>query len=225
MKELFVTFWAGVLTFLSPCVLPLIPAYLSMISGVSAAQLLKEGENRVHLKVFYSSVFFFFGFSLVFSLMGAAASFLGSFLLSHREMIQKIMGIALIILGAHTAGFLNINFLNYEKRASLKSENKSFFSSFLMGAAFAFSWSPCIGPVLAGILMMASSASFYKGILMLFVYALGLGLPFIAAGFFGASFFKFISSKKKALFYTEKVAGIALIILGILLFLNKFSIE
>ncbi len=225
MKEFVLTFWAGVLTFFSPCVLPLIPAYLSMISGVSASQIVKEGESGIHKKVFYASLFFFLGFSLVFSLMGAAASYIGSFLLSHKDIFQKIMGLALVILGAHTAGFLNINLLNYEKRAFLKTADKSFFSSFLMGAAFAFGWSPCIGPVLAGVLMLASSAAVYKGFLMLFVYSLGLGVPFLIAGLFSASFFKFISSKKSIFFYVEKIAGIALIILGIALFFNKFSIE
>lgn len=225
MKEIAVTFWAGILTFFSPCVLPLIPAYLSMISGVSASEILKENQKEVHKKVFLNSLFFFFGFSAVFSIMGAAASFIGSFLLTHRDIFQKVMGAVLVLLGAHTAGFFNIGFLNYEKRAFLKSTDKSLFSSFIMGAGFAFGWSPCIGPILASILMMASSASVYKGMFMLFVYGLGLGIPFIAAGFFGASFFKIISSQKHILFYAEKIAGIILIILGILLFLNKFSIE
>ncbi len=225
MKEIAVTFWAGVLTFFSPCVLPLIPGYLSMISGFSAVEIIKGENANLHKKVVVSTLFFFLGFAAVFSALGAAASFLGKFLLEHRDLFQKIMGIAMILLGAHLGGFINLNFLNYEKRAIKKSAQKNLFTAFVMGASFAFGWSPCIGPVLASVLMLASSASVYKGMLMLFVYSIGLGIPFLVAGLFGASFFKIISSKKHIFVYVEKIAAVALIILGILLFINKFSVE
>lgn len=225
MKEFILTFWAGVLTFFSPCVLPLIPGYLSIISGISASQILKGESEAIHSRVAIHTLFFFIGFAVVFSAMGAAASFIGRLLLEYRGIFQKIMGISMIVLGLHTAQFINLNFLNYEKRAMKKSEKKSFLAAFVMGAGFAFGWSPCIGPLLAGALMLASSAAVYKGILMLFVYSLGLGLPFMIAGLFSASFFKFISSKKRIFLYVEKIAGIALVIVGLALFLNKFSIE
>lgn len=196
-----------------------------MISGVSASEILKGEGEGIHGKVISHTIFFFLGFAAVFSAMGAAASFIGRILLEHRDIFQKIMGVFLVVLGAHTAGIVNINFLNYEKRSIKKSEEKSRLAAFIMGAGFAFGWSPCIGPVLAGVLILASSAAVYKGILMLFVYSLGLGLPFLAAGLFGASFFKLLSSRKNLFSYVEKIAGAILIALGILLFLNKFSLE
>ncbi|PIS48071.1 MAG: cytochrome C biogenesis protein [Elusimicrobia bacterium CG08_land_8_20_14_0_20_51_18] len=225
MKEYFIALGAGMATFFSPCVLPLIPGYLSIISGVSAGEILKGENDSLHKKVFYSSLFFTLGFSLVFSILGATASAVGSLLAQNKALFQKIMGALLFLLGVHMTGLINIKWLNYEKRAAIKPENKNYFSAFLIGAGFAFGWSPCIGPFLGGILLMAATKAAAKGALMLFLYSVGLGIPFLAAGLASASFFKFISSRKNLFRRVELVSGIILAALGVLLFFDKLFLE
>lgn len=220
-----IAFWGGILSFFSPCVLPLIPAYLSIISGVSASEIIK-GDKNLSKKIFLSSVFFVLGFSLVFSLMGAGASYIGSFLFKYKNIFQKTMGIFLILLGIHTTGLLNIKWLNFEKRIRLKNSQYNYFSAFLIGCAFAIGWSPCIGPVLGGILVMASNAGIMsKGFILLLFYSLGLGIPFLLAAFFAGVFFNFISRYKNIFKYIEIFAGLLIILLGFLLFFNKLNFE
>ena len=162
---------AGLASFFSPCIFPLMPGYISLISGVSADELLKE--KTVSLKPGVSSIFFVAGFSAAFALMGAGAGIIGGFLSNNKHIISAIAGIILVILGAHTAGVININFFNYEKRVALNKFQPGFLGAFIMGVAFAIGWSPCIGPVLAGILAMsAASETAAQGMFLLLFYSL-----------------------------------------------------
>ena len=177
MIELFIAFGAGLISFLSPCVLPLIPGYISYISGSSLNELIeKKNVNLIPI------ILFTVGFSIVFIVFGAASTFLGQVLLQNSYELRIVAGLVIIILSLHIIGIINLKFLNYEKRIETKTNNY-FFSPILIGMAFAFGWTPCIGPILGSILVLAATEeSIHKGILLLFSYSLGLALPFIFSG-------------------------------------------
>ncbi len=217
-------FSAGLATFFSPCVLPLIPGYLSLMSGISAKELLETRDRRsaTALKAGLLSLSFVAGFSLAFSVLGAAASAFSAAIFKHRLLAAKISGGALIILGLHLTGILSLKWLYYERRVSMGGFKPGHIGAFLMGLAFAIGWSPCIGPVLAGILAIAANSSTSsQGFWLLLAYSAGLGLPFIAAGFATAGFMKTISKYKRFLKYSEICAGGILIIVGILIIQNR----
>ena len=215
-------FGAGLMSFFSPCVLPLLPGYFSMLSGFSAAELLDGHEKVAARKVVLNALAFVAGFSLVFSLMGAAVTGIGALLADHRAPLLKIFGVLMILLGAHMTGLVNLNPLNYEKRFSMRSLGGGYPGSFLMGGAFALGWSPCIGPILGGILSMAAvSGDFWKGATLLLAYSAGLAVPFIAAAFLTARFFALVGRFKKALRWVEVVSGVLLIAVGALLFFDR----
>jgi len=217
-------FAAGVASFASPCVLPLLPAYISLISGVSAEELMAGNTSFSQRRVTLCSVFFVAGFAVTFSLMGAASSTIGRLLYDNSTLISKVSGILLMLFGLHLTGAFNIKLLNYEKRLSMSRFQPGILGAFFMGIAFAVGWSPCIGPVLAGILLMAGTAgTATQGVLLLFAYSMGLGLPFLAAGILTGRFFKAMSSYRRFLNYTEIAAGIILILAGISLFSGDFK--
>jgi cytochrome c-type biogenesis protein len=230
MQVSFLTaFLAGILSFLSPCVLPLVPGYLSFISGVSLEEMSREQGKAFRYKVFkkvaFNSVLFIFGFSLVFILLGASATYIGGFLRTKVLLLNKIAGIIIIIFGLHTAGVFKIRFLQYEKRFHAQQKPLTWVGSILVGMAFAFGWSPCIGPILAGILVYASTQETVKrGIVLLASYSLGLGIPFFIAGIAVNSFLSVFKWMKKYLRTIEIIAGIFLVLLGILIFMNKLGI-
>lgn len=224
MKEYLIAFVSGSLSFFSPCVLPLIPGYFSLISGISAKEML-SGNLIERKKVFYFSLAFIVGFSMIFTLLGAFSSLAGSFIVKNRILFQKIMAVAMVIIGVHISGIFQFKILNFEKRKIYKSSRYGYITSLIVGMSFAFGWSPCIGPFLANILLIASTKSLSQGALLLFIYSLGLGLPFLIASFGVGEFFRFISSKRRLFIYLEKIAGILIIILGVLIFLDRFSIE
>ncbi len=210
-----ISFVAGLLSFLSPCVLPLVPAYLGYVSGLSVAEL-KAGKGGGQLLA--GIISFVLGFSVVFTLMGLTASAVGVFLAKNKSIIGFLAGILLIIFGVHLIGIIRIPILDYEKRAEFQAKTANIFVSFLMGAAFAFGWTPCIGPTLSGILALAAvSETISQGGVLLFIYSMGLGIPFILSGIFAGKIFEFIAKTKKALRWFEIISGILLIILGILL--------
>ncbi len=210
-----ISFLAGLLSFLSPCVLPLVPAYLGYVSGMSISEL-KSGKRGTQL--FLGVVAFVFGFSVVFVLMGMTASAVGVFLAKNKNIIGLVAGVLLILFGLHLMGILRIPILDCEKRAEVQVKTANVFFSFLLGAAFAFGWTPCIGPVLSGILALAAvSDTVWQGGILLFVYSMGLGIPFILSGMFAAKLFSFIARTRKALKIFELVSGLLLILLGILL--------
>lgn len=215
-------FGAGTASFFSPCILPLLPGYLSMLSGFSASELIKGDPKVLTRKVVVSAAFFVLGFTVVFSLMGAAASSLGGLLAEHKEALARVFAVVMALLGLHMMGLFNFNFLNYEKRFSLRGLAGGPGGAFLMGFAFALGWSPCIGPMLAFILGLAAvSGTAAKGVALLLVYSAGLAVPFLAAAFLTARFFTFIGRFKGALRYIEMVAGLILIAAGVLLFFDR----
>ena len=192
MVELFVAFGAGLISFLSPCVLPLIPGYISYISGSSFNELI-ENKN-INL---FPIILFTIGFSIVFIIFGAASTFLGQVLLQNSYELRIAAGLLIIIFSLHIIGIINLKFLNYEKRIQTNN-NKNFYSPILIGMAFAFGWTPCIGPILGSILVLASTEeSINQGIFLLISYSLGLALPFILSGYLIQKFLVFSKNFKK----------------------------
>ena len=222
MAQLFTAFGAGLMSFFSPCVLPLLPGYLSMLSGFSAGELIKGDPKVLTRKVVIAAAFFVAGFTLAFSIMGAAASALGDLLASHRGTLAKVFGAVMVLLGAHMAGLLNFKLFNYEKRFSMRGLAGGPAGALLMGFAFALGWSPCIGPMLGFILGLAAvSGTAARGFMLLLVYSAGMAVPFLAAAFLTARFFSFIGRFKSSLLYVEIISGIVLIAAGILLFSGR----
>ena len=219
--SLMAAFLAGLFSFFSPCVLPLVPGYISFISGISLEEI---GKGNRQNKVIISSIFFILGFSLVFILLGATATILGSFLLEKAFILEKVAGVIIIIFGIHMSGLYRIKFLDYEKRLYAKTRPVNIvIGPFLMGLAFAFGWTPCIGPILAGILIYAGTQkTLYQGILLLVIYSAGLGIPFLMTAL-ALNKFYMLSNKIKKYFKTiEIVGGILLILIGLLILTNNF---
>jgi len=218
MFELLIALGAGLISFLSPCVLPLIPGYISYISGNSLNELTEK--KRVNL---IPIVLFTVGFSLVFIIFGAASTFLGQMLLQNSFELRIVAGLVIIILSLHIIGLINLRFLNYEKRIQTNI-SRSFFSPILIGMAFAFGWTPCIGPILGSILVLASTEdSLSKGIMLLFFYSIGLAIPFILSGYLMQKFLIFSKSFKKNIDKVSKIGGIVLLITGVLIITNQLQ--
>tara|TARA_B100000674_G_scaffold109792_1_gene81163 strand:+ start:690 stop:1397 length:708 start_codon:yes stop_codon:yes gene_type:complete len=218
MIELTVAFGAGLISFLSPCVLPLIPGYISYISGNSLNELIEK--KIVNL---FPIILFTIGFSIVFIIFGAASTLLGQVLLQNSNELRIGAGLIIIILSLHIIGVINLKFLNFEKRIETKS-NTNFYSPIIIGMAFAFGWTPCIGPILGSILVLAATEeSLNKGILLLSFYSLGLAIPFILSGYLIQKFLIFSKSFKKNIILVSKVGGIILLITGILILTNQLQ--
>ncbi|MCX8094089.1 MAG: cytochrome c biogenesis protein CcdA [Candidatus Goldbacteria bacterium] len=215
----FTAFIAGILSFLSPCILPLIPGYISFISGISLQDLRNNTDIiKVKSKVINNSLAFVVGFSFVFISFGASATFIGSLLSKYSKIITYISGIIIIILGIHLTGIFRISALYSEKRLNITQKPLNIFGSFIIGFAFAFGWTPCIGPILAAILALAASQeTLNRGILLLTWYSLGLAIPFILTAYSLTLFFKIFDKIKKYLYIIEWISGILLIIIGILM--------
>ncbi len=218
MIELVIAFGAGLISFLSPCVLPLIPGYISYISGSSLNDLIeKKNINLIPI------ILFTVGFSIVFIVFGAASTFLGQVLLQNSYELRIIAGLIIILLSLHIIGFINIKFLNFEKRVEAKI-SKNFYSPIIIGMAFAFGWTPCIGPILGSILVLAATEeSINKGILLLALYSIGLALPFILSGYLIQRFLIFSKNFKKNINLVSKTGGIILLITGILIITNQLQ--
>ena len=218
MIELIVAFGAGLISFLSPCVLPLIPGYISYISGNSLNELIENKKVNI-----FPIILFTVGFSIVFIVFGAASTFLGQVLLQNSYELRIAAGLIIIILSLHIIGVINIKFLNYEKRIQTNS-NTNFYSPILIGMAFAFGWTPCIGPILGSILVLAATEeSLNKGILLLFSYSLGLAIPFILSGYLIQKFLMFSKNFKKNITLVSRVGGIILLITGVLILTNQLQ--
>ena len=218
MLELSIAFGAGLISFLSPCVLPLIPGYISYISGSSLNELMEKKTVNV-----FPIILFAIGFSIVFISFGATASFLGSIILENSYELRIASGIIIIIFSLHILGIINLNFLNYEKR--IYTEKKSgIFSSLLVGMAFGFGWTPCIGPILGSILALASTEqSLNRGILLLVFYSLGLAIPFILSGYLIQKFLVFSKNIKSKMNIIMKIGGALLLMTGILMITNQLQ--
>ena len=218
MTELIIAFGAGLISFLSPCVLPLIPGYISYISGSSLNELIEK--KNVNL---FPIILFTIGFSIVFIIFGAASTFLGKVLLQNSYELRIIAGLVIIILSLHIIGVFNLKFLNYEKRIQTNI-SKNFFSPILIGMAFAFGWTPCIGPILGSILVLASTEeSLGQGILLLSFYSIGLAVPFILSGYLIQKFLIFSKNFKNKINKVSKIGGIILLFTGILIITNQLQ--
>ncbi len=219
---------AGLLSFLSPCVLPLVPAYISFMTGVSVDRIREEEAAHhwdVTLRAGIHSLFFVLGFSLVFIVLGASASALGQALLAHMETLTKIGGVLIVIFGLHYMGLFRIGFLNLEARFNPEKKPAGIWGSLLIGLAFAFGWTPCIGPILATILTVAGGQeSIGQGVALLAVYSAGLGIPFIVAGVAINFFFTFFNRIRRHMRKVEVGSGLLLVVVGGLIFLGNFSL-
>ena len=218
MTELIIALGAGLISFLSPCVLPLIPGYISYISGSSLNELI-ERKNINLIPI----ILFTLGFSIVFIIFGAASTFLGQVLLQNSYELRIAAGLVIIIFSLQILGIINLKFLNYEKRIQTKTNN-NFYSPIVIGMAFAFGWTPCIGPILGSILVLAATEeSINKGILLLIFYSLGLALPFIFSGYLIQKFLIFSKNFRKNINLVSKIGGIILLITGILILSNQLQ--
>ena len=218
MIELLIAFGAGLISFLSPCVLPLIPGYVSFISGQSLQELL--GAQKIK---FLPLVLFCAGFSTVFIILGASASFLGQKLLQNSESLRIAAGIIIIIFSLQLVGLINIGYLNLEKRFEAKKSQNILFP-YVIGLAFGFGWTPCIGPILGSILALASiEETLSKALILLSLYSLGLAIPFIFSGYLIQKFLIFSKNFKKNINIFSKIGGIILLITGILILTNQLQ--
>jgi cytochrome c-type biogenesis protein len=235
--SLFGAFVAGVLSFISPCVLPLIPGYLSFISGVSLEEMrgTPVGGGAIALtagvsadakrQVIVTSLFFILGFSLVFVALGASATVLGQFLMDQISVFGKVAGVLLIVFGLHTMGVFKIQWLLQEKRVQTTSKPAGLVGATVVGISFAFGWTPCIGPILSAILLVAAQQeSVGQGILLLSVYSLGLAIPFLLTAIAINQFFVAFKRIRRYYHAIELVSGALMIVIGVLIFTNRFTV-
>ena len=219
MIELVVALGAGLISFLSPCVLPLIPGYVSFVTGSSLNEILENKKINLLPLIIFS-----LGFSFVFIIFGATASFLGQILLQNSQILRLVAGSIIVIFSLQLIGILNIKFLNIEKKFYTKKSNNIFFV-FIIGMAFGFGWTPCIGPILGSILALASTEeTIYRAIILLSFYSLGLAIPFVLSGYLMQRFLLFSKNFKKNINLVTKGGGIILLITGILILTNQLQI-
>ena len=218
MFEFLIAFGAGLISFLSPCVLPLIPGYVSYISGQSLQDVIDSKKAN-----FFPLVLFCLGFSTVFVLLGASASFLGQALLQNSEFLRIVAGIIIVIFSFQLLGIINIPYLNFEKRFDAK-ESRNILFPYVIGLAFGFGWTPCIGPILGSILALASiEETLSRAILLLSFYSLGLAIPFVLSGYLIQRFLLFSKNFKKNINIISKIGGVILLITGILILTNQLQ--
>ena len=220
--SIILAFSAGLLSFLSPCVLPLIPAYVSYLTGSAVADI---NDSKAKLNLLYKSIGFIIGFTIIFLIMGASISSLGKLFAANQGTVRKVGGILIIVFGLHTTGILKIKALYSEKRLLPLGDNKKSISAMFIGMAFATGWTPCIGPILSSILIYAGSMdTIGKGILLLLFYSLGLAVPFLLTAFAIGSFSKYMRKFSKYLPAVSVISGVLMIIMGILVVTNKLAI-
>jgi cytochrome c-type biogenesis protein len=217
-------FVAGLVSFLSPCVLPLVPGYVSLISGASVEELQSQ-DRKLLGKVILHSLMFILGFTVVFVTLGAAASEIGQLVTAYRRPLTWLAGAVIILFGLHLTGILKIKALYMDKRFHSVGTGKSPIGAFLVGFAFAFGWTPCIGPILGTILTLAGNGkSLPKGILLLWIYSLGLAVPFLLTSIGIGRFLSFYGWFRRHLHKVEVASGILLIVLGVLILTGQFTV-
>ncbi len=218
-------FLAGILTFLSPCILPLIPGYLSFISGASLEELQNSDSSSAKIKAILGAIFFGLGFTIIFVLLGASATSLGKLLSEYQFALARIAGVLIIIFGLHMIGVFRINFLLKQSKINYKKGKAPFFiEAFILGMAFVIGWTPCVGPILSGILALAAiESSVYHGMALLLTYSLGLWIPFLLSAVAIGSVMKGIKKMGKYLIWVERVAGALLILIGIILLTGNMT--
>lgn len=232
-------FAGGILSFISPCILPIIPSFMFFISGTSAGAMQNEGEgdtqeataadvqmakSRARRQTILSALCFILGFSLVFVALGAGATYLGSFLRDHQDLLRKIGGVVIILLGLHMSGLLEIRALLYEKRMHFKARPPGYLGALLIGIAFALGWTPCIGPILGAILAVASTkAQVSEGMLLLSAYSLGLAIPFFITALLMDKIFVHFRKIQKYMPKISLASGIFLMVVGVMIFTNALQ--
>ena len=217
-------FLAGLLSFLSPCVLPLIPAYFTFITGMTLDDLTVGSDSAVRRKLILSTLAYVLGFSLVFIILGAAFSVMGHQVGEYKDIVRLVGGLIVILLGAHLAGIIRIPGLDYEKRFHVAKKPVHLFGTFLVGMAFGAGWSPCIGPMLGAILAIAArEGSVSYGTALLSVYSLGMALPFIILSIFINYMLGFIKKATKSIRFVTVASGIFLIVIGLVLIFGKLN--
>lgn len=221
----FGAFIAGLLSFLSPCVLPLIPSYITYITGLSFADLQDgDSDDGVRTTAIIHSLAFILGFTTVFVLLGASATYIGSFLSEHAAFVRRGGGVLVMLLGLHLTGIVPISALLGEKRVHIQRKPAGYFGSYLVGLAFAAGWTPCIGPILAAILMVAAAEEkVWHGIVLLFLYSLGLGIPFFLSTLALEHFLTTFQRIKRHMRALQIVTGLFLMLVGALIFTNGLS--
>ena len=220
-----IAFLAGIASFLSPCVLPLVPGYISMLSGASIEELKNEAHGELLRRVLRNSLAFVAGFSVVFVILGATATWVGHFLRSHQVLFNIIAGIIVIIFGLHLTGLVKIPLLYREARLDTGAPRRGLGGAFLVGFAFAFGWTPCIGPILGAILFLAEQRqTVLQGMFLLAIYSAGLAIPFLLTSVLLTSFLKFYKGFRSHLQAVEITSGVLLIALGTLMAFNKLTI-
>ena len=221
IPALTLAFLAGVISFLSPCVLPIVPPYLAYMSGISLSE---ATDNKKAVSVFLPAVFFVLGLSTVFLILGFTASALGTVFLSYQDILITISGLLVMGFGLHFLGILRIGFLEREARFDASSQNGSAFGAYVLGLAFAFGWTPCIGPQLASILTLAASeGSVARGTILLGVYALGLGVPFLLVALFLSRLSATLTWLKRHMQIIERLMGLLLWTIGLMMLTGGFA--
>ena len=227
--SILMAFMAGVVSFLSPCVLPLIPGYVSFISGISLTEIQNNTGNaalfdRQHRRVMFNSLFFILGFSAVFILLGASATWIGSMLAARLGIFTKLAGLIVIFFGVLKLGLIRPMAFLKEIKIPVDNKKAGLMGAALLGAAFAFGWTPCIGPILGGILTFAGTLDqVNQGIWLLVFYSLGLGIPFFLTALCVRHFFKFFKRIKRHLGVIEKATGLVLVAMGLLIFTDSLA--
>jgi cytochrome c-type biogenesis protein len=223
--SLIAAFSAGLLSFVSPCVLPLVPSYISYITGLSVEQL-TDASERVKFKkaIVLNSLLFIAGFSSVFIAFGASASLLGQVLITYQDHIRRFGGALIVVFGLYLLGILNLNFLKMEHRFQFRSRPAGYLGSFLIGVAFAAGWTPCVGPVLGSILLYASTTdSLASGVVLLTSYSLGLGLPLFLTALGVDRFLAYFKQARAYLWGVSTVSGVLLVVIGVMIYANSLT--
>ena len=216
-------FIAGLLSFLSPCVLPLVPPYLCFLAGVSFEEYASE-QDTVARSVFLTAVAFVLGFTTVFVLLGATAGVVGQVLTRYLDILSIVAGAVILLVGLHFLGVLRLTWLYASKTVDVQRKPPGMIGGYVVGLAFAFGWTPCVGPVLAAILFLAGSKeSVWQGASLLFVYSLGIGLPFLAAALFARPFLNLMSRARRHMHTIERTMGGLLVVTGVLVMTGQMS--
>jgi cytochrome c-type biogenesis protein len=224
--SLIAAFSAGLLSFVSPCVLPLVPSYISYITGLSVEQL-TDASERVKFKkaIVLNSLLFIAGFSSVFIAFGASASLLGQVLITYQDHIRRFGGALIVVFGLYLLGILNVSFLKMEHRFQFRSRPAGYLGSFLIGVAFAAGWTPCVGPVLGSILLYASTTdSLVSGVVLLTSYSLGLGLPLFLTALGVDRFLAYFKQARVYLWGVSTVSGVLLVVVGVMIYANSLTV-
>ena len=215
-----IAFSAGLLSFLSPCVLPLIPSYVTFITGLSL-----DDVQHARRAALLHGMLFVLGFTLIFLALGAGATLLGQTLLQYRDWISRIGGVVIIIFGLYLLGVLNIGFFSRERRVHLADKPVGYFGTLVVGVAFGAGWTPCLGPILSSILLYTSTqADFSRGMWLLLAYSLGLAVPFLLSAVAIERFTAFFQRMRKQMLWISRVSGAVMIVIGIMLVTNYFTV-